>query len=1444
MGGDRLGMPNNGDLFSNRKPLGEICEVPEKIISVYSLEQHIWADCNAPEARKIRKPEIQTIEEFQIDPVRPFLNDILRNMAAPYKREKKDNLIGQGYWIQAEFGSGKSHLLCFLASLALGSQEAWDIIKAKEQKAGRGKRESIYQFWEGGLQAKNTKGNRGIFVVARTLVGSGGGTVGRTDKGKRLSEYILDAVKEQLQLELGKNLSLYPVELLADRFLTEDLDRYRKDLKKFLKNPKYFSEDEFEDADNFIRDIQDNKSPDYKMSCGNKLWRFYTEFLKVQPQIPAETEDILNHVVETIMAEGYTGVLIFLDEISLFMKDRDEMQRVDDEKTLVVLSNRLAKVHNLPVWIVCAAQQAIESKPGQGVKNIIAEERLKLYPLLQNPKDYYDIVLARVREIKNPEAIKNYYLYYKRGFTWPNSIGEREFAHFFPFYMPAVEVLRDITHELTTARSAIHFMHQTLKHQIKIKGKELIRLWEYFDEAMEYEEDPSGVHAGLVAIKTKRENEYRAYESCRNQINGLTKGQLKVHGQKGIRIVQTLFLYYIAHRDINGLSVEKIANSVMIERQPDATPEENLQHYETLAEALKNELRQIVQSFDEDKNPLYRFEPVVVGIDPQREFFKARDEAEGNEAIQKESWEALLSIEEWLVHTRQMNMDLADGNKSFLAGFAGAANGVIIDILWQGRHIYGRIDMVDINRIVAEGTPLTGIYSDQDDLDFAVIIARRPVQGKTLDTLMQRVKDKRILFWVPDNLNHEEKSLLLDFAAYRKLVYSWEEKDTDDAVTIINWVAGKLKTEIGKICRLVRSSYGRGRIDALNNTCMDFNIAGELKAVLTPLVDRVLSSVYVSADIKFDPPFEFRKEEGVKLINGIVKTGAIPKGAKPNQNISAAQNFGYSLRVMKKGPEKALNTEDNTYVGDIWQFIDDHLTEGQEMKLDTLYKNFMGVGGPKDYGLTRRMVQIYLLCLVQQGRVQVSVGPQAGLSCQVIDYSNIADIDFSAKVLDKMEKLQKVARPENWEVLRPYLEKIMEKSILAGLTDEQISQKRLEMRNLFKMVREEVRRASENAAALFECLDFANPYGEEMEQVSRLYATDLEASNDIDLLLSALKDIFGYQAFDTMRPDEAELKDLGNRLACYQSVCQLLKYETDLRVGRAYVQHILPDFKDLQLVKQQQKLVAEKMAEFNKYLDEEIKLRNELIGHKPPLQNEDGTIFKLMHEYRLVYIAMHDKATQRCNHAHQSIERLVTGSDFQAIVALEGITALQPEFSSTLHQRLEKLADGVFQCANDSRASLEKQLKAGPLHECDLSFSNYGSIIEKAESSLRQAGEIWEKTVNGKLEVFLNQAIQEKLKQGKDEPIIAALLACSTVEEVRKILLREVAVDPAIVDTINRFLKKIVVKAVKKADFKPSVTVVEEGQIEDIVREFQEFLAKQFADMESDEDTIPVLMLE
>ena len=107
MGIEGIAMAKTDDLFTARKSLDDICTVPERIISVYSLEKHVWAESNAVTARQTHTPELQTIQEFQIDPVRPFLTDILRHIAAPYNPERKDNPIGQGYWIQAEFGSGK-----------------------------------------------------------------------------------------------------------------------------------------------------------------------------------------------------------------------------------------------------------------------------------------------------------------------------------------------------------------------------------------------------------------------------------------------------------------------------------------------------------------------------------------------------------------------------------------------------------------------------------------------------------------------------------------------------------------------------------------------------------------------------------------------------------------------------------------------------------------------------------------------------------------------------------------------------------------------------------------------------------------------------------------------------------------------------------------------------------------------------------------------------------------------------------------------------------------------------------------------------------------------------------------------------------------------------------------------------------------------------------------
>jgi hypothetical protein len=581
-----------------RKTLDEITEVPESIISVYVVENHIWADGGSDEARRSREAETRTVEEFLIGPVRPFLNDILRQISAPYIPERKDNPIGQGYWIQAEFGSGKSHLLSFLGALVLGGEEEWNLIREKERKAGLGRRESLYSFYESGL-ARKTQEGKGVLVAVKTLVGQGGGTIGVSGADRTLTEYVLDAVAEQFYLETNRSLPLYPTEILAERFLnTEDFERYRQDLARYLRDPGFFDKEEREDIEDFVQDLQNNPDPGVQRDCGQRLWDFYERYLKIRPQIPMEAEDVLKHMVERLLAEGYAGLLLILDEVSLFMKDRSDTQRAGDEKALVVLSNRLAKVENLPVWMVCAAQQAIETRM-DGAKNIIARERLDLVPLLNDPGAYYDIALSRVREVTDEAAVDAYYEDYKRSFSWPQAVGNDQFSRFFPFFPPGIDVVRAVSYNLTTVRSALYFMLQTLKTQRKRKSRELITLWALFDDVVEYEEDPSGTTKGIASIKTKWPEVWRACETGRRQLDTVVKGPLKVYRSRCEKILKTLFLYHVADMAPNGLGHEELMNSVMewkdhgAEQRADL--QDNLDHYEILTDQVARELAQVVQ---------------------------------------------------------------------------------------------------------------------------------------------------------------------------------------------------------------------------------------------------------------------------------------------------------------------------------------------------------------------------------------------------------------------------------------------------------------------------------------------------------------------------------------------------------------------------------------------------------------------------------------------------------------------------------------------------------------------------------------------------------------------------------------------------------------------------------------------------------------------------------
>jgi len=1439
------------DLTTFREPLGQICTTPDHIISVYALEQHIWADSNSDEAKKNRTPNLQTIEEFQIDPVRHFLNDILRNMAAPHRPERRDLPIGQGYWVQAEFGSGKSHLLSFLAAIALGNDRAWEIVRTKEQKAGRGKRESLAQFWDEGLKTKNAE-SKGIFVVAKTLVGSGGGTVGYDEPGRRLSEYILDAVKDQLQKETGKNISLYPVELLCDRFLEKDLERYYGDLKKFLRDPKYWAEDERWDIDEFISVIQENRSPEYKKDCGNRLWMFYDEYLGVRPNIEAETEDVLKHMVDAILAEGYCGILLLIDEVSLFMKDRDDKQRADDEKTLVVLSNRLAKVNNLPIWTICAAQQAIESRTA-GIKNIIANDRLKLVPLLQEENDYYNIVLARVREVTNPGAISGYYNYYRRGFSWPRDIGEDEFERFFPYHKTAIEVLRDITHELTTTRSAIHFMHQTLKHAIKNERKELIRLHDFFDEAVEYEEDPSGTNAGLAAIKTKRDREYQSYTVAKKHIDGATRGFLKAYHDRATMILQTLFLYYIAKRKTNGLSAEDLANEILDEKSPEATLEENTQHYEILGDALRKDVGQIREKKDEENRSIFRFDPEQEGINVQQLFDQIYSEADSNELMLSEAWEHLLGLDEWIVKTRKMTYILNQHiNSIFHEIMPTKIHGSVgdkkrgdqdIEILWENKKTSGIVGIRDLRRIAADNKPLPSIESYERGQDFAVFISTHPVDEDTIGKYLIKHGDPRLILWVPDEMTKDERERLVRFATYRKLALQWAGKESDDAIAVIDWVNDHLQSEMGPTYQTVVSRYARGRMDAYNNTAIAFDPAGDIRTIIQPVVDRVLRSCYESREIAFEGQITFGKEDAVKIINGIVKKGSIPKGTKILQNESAAMNFGPGLKITTSDG-RTLDISHNRFIADIWKFIETKLTDGSSnIPLDAVYKNFTGIHGPNNthYGLNPWIIQIFILCLVREGKVRINTTSKAQLQPSYIDYTTIGTIEFSRKILDNMESLQKMEKPENWDVLRPYAEILLNEEIPETADDMQIARYRQRLRDLFAEEKEKSARIKDRAARLFAIIEQDNPYQDDIDKAAILFSHDL-GDNDIDMALYGLKKAFEYSAFDENRSDQSEVDDLANCLNNFQKLEKFLAYSEEVAALYRYCVYEFPDIPELRKVHELISALREKLDDLSPFISSDLKLRTELIGTQG---DSDGATFEhLQKEYISTYVALHEQILSQTDRYRKQGEQLVEGDEMRVLSMIEGISGFGQQVTPRLNQEIRDSLQGIFSCPEPSRISIEQALHDAPQHTCNLTFSNYKEILEYAESAATHVTDLLSSEYSKACMFLLNPSIQNRLKQGEGDEIIDGLLACRSPEDVHAFFIGHADDLKTLVATINRFLKQIIVKQVRISDFTPSVQTIERQHIAQITEEFRQFLEENIDTIEAKGESLPMIKLE
>ena len=952
--------------FNNRKPLSDIMHVPPRVESVYSLTQHVWAGEGDSE-RMISKQKnlcrLETLDEFLIDPVRGYLNRILEKIA---------DGEGQGFWVQAEFGVGKSHLLATTAVLVLGGSSAWERAKQREdeeKKVGPGAR--IDSLWQKRIEKKK------IFPIVFSLEGSGGG------HELKLEDFVLEEAQKTFALWEGKPLSIYPEEHLARLFLKEHEKAWRNDLKTFLSDKRLmrglpnYGYDELLDA---------LKTPASQKDAGRLLMAFY-RYKRLIPKIPTERGERLERSVRDILDAGYEGIFIAIDEMSEYLR-RSKFES-DDEDCLLVLSSSLAKAQGLPIWTLVAAQAA-HTNP----QKIIGPDRLREEPLEHKAERFRDIVVQRTRTITDQKAVDAYYGGYRSLIPWVKEAASEDFAASFPFPPDAVNVLRHISLRLTGTRSTISFLHRALKSAVEKKENNLIPLWKVFDDLMSYNETPSAAGSGSISIRNKFRGEVAALEAAQATLKRINDGQLSrsQNRSRAERILNTLFLYHIA--GVAGLTKEQILDAVCDLKPGEDELEAQLGHYETILEEIKAKLRSQIRCHQ----GRYEFLP--------KETSQYDDLAHAATERLKNDHQLL-----WQKIDRIISYSDPEALSDF-AGIVPAEDGRLAPFKierWHGQERSGRVTIADLSRVKASHFEVD-THGNEDD--FLVIIARRPVKEKDVDHFLKDTEDPRLIVWAPGDLRDEERMTLAGVLAH--LLVEEENKDTNVAREALR----AYKRDARRAYNALLSLYLRGIAKTIRTTLAISPIGG-VKGAIEDMAAEALDTCYTSRHIDFGNR-KFDAQGAVKLINGLVKRGkAVSEG---DQLWSAVENFAPPLELVRAGNTKRLDPTDSGFYKSIRKRVEERGGLGLDIK--TVYNWFTGYDpkdGQESPGLTRRMVDIYLLCLAQQGVIRIVYGKKGDW----IDRSTIAGIEFKPEHLRGLSRVELPRPLEDWEIFYTYLEVLL-----------------------------------------------------------------------------------------------------------------------------------------------------------------------------------------------------------------------------------------------------------------------------------------------------------------------------------------------------------------------------------------------------------------------------------
>jgi hypothetical protein len=372
--------------------------------------------------------------------IREYFDKILDNVARGQ---------GQGFWIQAEYGAGKTHFLVTLAALLSGNTVLWQHVQD----------EAIRQMQQ---RLTNTR----LFPVVLSLRGEGDGNV---LAGRSLLDVLLDeGFRRAIEAAgLEQKIRVTAVDDILNWLYTKAPEVTRADIQRFVQ----------QDTGQSIESYRDNEGDS---ALALVLDKYFAD-AQIRPVISGGVRERLAHIYRQLTdphGPGYTGLLIVIDEYEGWQKAHSsEIELSRDAELLETLGFLLPTDMNYQVYTIVASQSGVPAKLLGGQEG----DRFIPLPLLAGRSEHdYDIIIShRTRELnrQNFPEIRDHYAYYSQQFDFARNLDETAFFDIFPFQPRCFEAVRRITsRDLPTARSGLLVFWQVASDQQLTSRSILFRL--------------------------------------------------------------------------------------------------------------------------------------------------------------------------------------------------------------------------------------------------------------------------------------------------------------------------------------------------------------------------------------------------------------------------------------------------------------------------------------------------------------------------------------------------------------------------------------------------------------------------------------------------------------------------------------------------------------------------------------------------------------------------------------------------------------------------------------------------------------------------------------------------------------------------------------------------------------------------------------------------------